>query len=158
MSEINITGLNKAAVLAALYNASRPQGMGFLQYTPEPMTIEQAEALLDSGQTYFDYLQGRVMKVDLSNDDSFNDRLYDRDNGEGAAAIAIASLRATENPDNKIVQAIHREGRADAATIARDLMGQRTRFDDSGAVTTATLGLSDVADSLAPAVDRALSE
>ena len=30
---IDIKGANKASVLAALYNNSRPQGMGFLQAT-----------------------------------------------------------------------------------------------------------------------------
>ena len=38
MSEkISLVGLSKAAVLAALYNASKPQGMGFLQFNPKPM-------------------------------------------------------------------------------------------------------------------------
>lgn len=37
---------------------------------------------------YFDYLQGRVMKVDLAGDE-LDPRLYDRDNGEGAARRAI---------------------------------------------------------------------
>jgi hypothetical protein len=36
-TSIDLKGLNKAAVLAALYNASKPQGMGFLQYDPTPM-------------------------------------------------------------------------------------------------------------------------
>lgn len=81
---------DKPAVLAALYNASRPLGMGALHYTPEPMTAEEAAALLEK-YTYFDYLQGRVMKVDLSKDD-FNPALYDRDNGPGAAAAAIEGI------------------------------------------------------------------
>lgn len=32
---INIKGLNKAKVLAALYNASKPLGLGILQYDPK---------------------------------------------------------------------------------------------------------------------------
>ena len=44
--DVDITGLDKAAVLAVLYNAAKPQGMGFLQYDPEPMTIGQAGILL----------------------------------------------------------------------------------------------------------------
>lgn len=53
---------------------------------------EEAEELLRMG-TYFDYLKGRVMKVDLSNDDCFEEWLYDRDNGNGAAQRAINQLR-----------------------------------------------------------------
>src|SRR4030042_6086600 len=89
---ISLVGLNKAAVLAALYNASKPQGMGFLHYNPAPMTVEEAEALL-SEHSYFDYLGGRAIKVDLSGDylDTWG---YDRDNGQGAAKRAIDAMRA----------------------------------------------------------------
>lgn len=87
---INLNGANKAAVLAALYNASQPMGMGWLNATAAPMTQDEAEKLLKE-QTYFDYLRGRVMKVDLSGD-SLEERLYDRDNGHGAAYDAIRHL------------------------------------------------------------------
>lgn len=89
---VNITGLDKAAVLAALYNASKPQGMSFLQFVPTPMTIDDACKELDKG-LYFDYLKGRVMKVDLTSDTEVDVRLYDRDNGEGASQRAIDALR-----------------------------------------------------------------
>lgn len=90
--KISLKGLNRAKVLAALYNASQPLGMGILHYDPTPMTAEEAQALLDSGQTYFDYVKGRVMKVDLSSD-QLETWLYDRDNGQGAAERAINSIR-----------------------------------------------------------------
>ena len=89
---VDTRGLKKSAVLAALYNASKPQGLGFLHFDPVPMTEEEAEELLRMG-AYFDYLKGRVMKVDLSNDDCFEEWLYDRDNGNGAAQRAINQLR-----------------------------------------------------------------
>jgi hypothetical protein len=108
---IDISGLNKEAVLAALYNNSRPMGMGFIHYDPAPMTIEDARSIIhDRGDdvhaqlggkfrqgygpdTYnFDYLKGRVLKVNLSGD-AFNDELYDRDLGEGAAQRVIDKLR-----------------------------------------------------------------
>ena len=89
---INIANMNKAEVLAALYNASKPQGMGYLQYDPKPMTTEEAQRLLDEGFTYFDYLKGRVMKVDLSGDE-FDPWLYDRDLGEGAAERALSIIK-----------------------------------------------------------------
>lgn len=87
---IDIKQANKAQVLAALYNASSPQGMGFLHAKSVRMTEEEAAALLKE-RTYFDYLHGRVMKVDLSGD-TLEERLYDRDNGHGAAYDAIADL------------------------------------------------------------------
>lgn len=84
---INIKNCDKAAVLAALYNNSKPLGMGFLHYTPEDMSVEEARELLKKDD-YFDYLKGRVMKVDLSTDE-LNPRLYDRDNGNGTAHQAL---------------------------------------------------------------------
>lgn len=89
---IDIKGLNKAEVLRDLYNGSRVQGMGIFKATGRPMTTKEAEDVLKK-TTYFDYLYGKVMKINLSSDDSFEERLYDRDNGLGAAAMIIDRLR-----------------------------------------------------------------
>lgn len=94
METINIAGLSKAKVLAALFNASRQQGMGFLDSRgAKPMTEEDAAAVIQAQGLYFDYLRGRVMKVDLEGDE-LHPWAYDRDNGAGAAERAIASVRA----------------------------------------------------------------
>lgn len=84
---------NKAEVLAALYNGSKPLGLGFIREKTEggeKMGMKEAEALLKNS-TYFDYLKGRVMKVDLSGDE-FDPWFYDRANGAGSAARAISCL------------------------------------------------------------------
>ena len=85
--QIDISQMNKAKVLVALFNKATPQGMGYLQSSPQPMTTEEAQRHLDRS-SFFDYLHGRVMKVDLGGD-SLDPRLYDRDNGEGAARKAL---------------------------------------------------------------------
>lgn len=93
---IDISGLDKAEVLAALFNASKQQGMGFLNAEgAKAMSVDDARKCIDvvtdsDGEIYFDYLRGRVMKVELSGDE-LNPRLYDRDNGQGAAARALAA-------------------------------------------------------------------
>jgi hypothetical protein len=89
---MNITGLSKAKVLAVLYNNAKVQGRGFLQAIDGDMSVEVAQAILDSGQKDFDYLYGRVMKVDLSGDevDTWG---YNRDNGENAAENVVDSIR-----------------------------------------------------------------
>jgi hypothetical protein len=87
---MNIKDKNKAAILAALYNNSKVQGMGWLQARPGKMKEEKAAELLKD-QTYFDYLHGKVMKVDMSKDE-LDPYLYDRDNGQGAAEAAISHL------------------------------------------------------------------
>lgn len=90
---MNIAGLSKPAVLAALFNASRQQGMGLLDARgARPMTAIDAAAVISAEGMNFDYLRGRVMKIDIESDD-VETRLYDRDNGEGAAERAIAPLR-----------------------------------------------------------------
>ena len=108
MSKISIAGLDKAAVLAALYNRSAPIGAGFLQATPGDMTVEEARQYLGAGDDrsrmfpsvarktlYFAYLTGRPLKVDLSGAD-FETGPSDRDNGQGAVARIVAKLRAQQ--------------------------------------------------------------
>ncbi|MBR5862169.1 MAG: hypothetical protein IKZ08_02455 [Bacteroidales bacterium] len=94
---ISIKGLDKAKVLKALYDASHVQGMGWLQAAPDGyVTVEHCRELLNEGQYYFDYLYGKVLKVNLSGDE-FDERLYDRDNGSGAARRVIDILRRMNN-------------------------------------------------------------
>lgn len=102
-NEIDITGLSKAAVLASLFNSSRQQGMGFLNTSgANHMSDAEAQREIDSRTTerggfrsYFDYLRGRVMKVDIGGD-TLDPYLYDRDNGSGTAARVIAELRRSQ--------------------------------------------------------------
>jgi len=91
MTEINVSDIAPAELLAGLYNQSHPQGMGFLQATPDDMTTAEAKAALD-GRSYFDYWNGRVMKVEI-NGETLRTALYDRDNGEGAAQRVVDSIR-----------------------------------------------------------------
>ena len=152
---ISLAGLNRADVLAALYNAARPQGMGFLQYDPTPMTREQAEAILNNGHTYFDYLKGRVMKISLAADE-LEEQLYDRDNGQGAAEQVIAALRT--NSADVIAAGLHEKGILLAAADVKTRLTEPTRLTVETGIHTVTIGLSDVADVLGPAVDRALEK
>ncbi len=108
---VNIQGLNKADVLAALYNHTRPGGMGLLQAANGPNVMDRAyaEHLLANGQAatgdypagfsrdaYFDYVHGRCLKIDLSSDKEFSPRGFDRDNGgEGTAQKIVDRLRET---------------------------------------------------------------
>jgi len=87
--------LTKEEVLCALYNNARCLGMGFLHYKDGELTIENAKKLLKTTK-YFDYLYGRVLKVDLSGDLGFEEWLYDRDNGEGSAQKSLDDYRATK--------------------------------------------------------------
>jgi hypothetical protein len=94
---VNIAGLNKAAVLAALHNGTKALGMGRLRDLGMDMTIVEAEAIIGGDFFDFDYVNGRPLKVDISGDE-FNERLYDRDAGAGRAAEVIAALREGQKP------------------------------------------------------------
>ena len=84
---IDITGLNKKDVFEVLYRGSHQQGYGFLHR--DNLSREELDEIYDdSDGKYFDYVSGRIMKVDLSGDE-FDERLYDRDNGSGAAYDAL---------------------------------------------------------------------
>ena len=147
---IALKGLNKAEVLAALYNASRPQGRGFMAYEDGPMGREEAENLL-ADCTYFDYLKGRVMKVDLGGDvlDPWG---YDRDNGTGAAERAIEALRAG---NDAAINAAHETGRQEAAEQVRNYLHEPDATKVRGGVTYITMGFASDADELGAAIDRA---
>jgi len=88
---ISIKGMDKASVLMALFNNSKQQGMGVLDLSgASPMVYETAAEIVKE-TVRFDYLMGRVLKVDLAGDE-FNEWCYDRDNGNGAALKAIESI------------------------------------------------------------------
>ena len=89
---VSIVGLSKGAVLAALYNGAQPFNLGYLQYDPKPMDAKKALEILDNWNV-FDYLKGRALKVDLSDDKAFDPSLYDYQYGQGAAAKIINVLR-----------------------------------------------------------------
>ena len=96
---ISIKGLDKAKVLHALWHASHAQGLSFLGLPQGDFTLGMAETeVKNNPHLYFDYVSGHIIKCDLSGDE-FDDRLFDRDCGEGAAARAIQALRDSMNTE-----------------------------------------------------------
>jgi hypothetical protein len=107
MSTVDIRGLDKAEVLAALYNATVPLRMGCLDpKSGMSMTTEEAQDWINDNMTWLteggydpiralnlDYVQGRPIKANIAGD-SFNPKGLDEEAGEGTAAAAIKALRA----------------------------------------------------------------
>lgn len=90
---VDIKGLPKGAVLAALFNAAAPQGGAKLWALPDEMSADEGRRIIDEYGTDFDYINGGPLKVDLGGD-SFDAGLYDRDVGlEGTAEIVVGRLR-----------------------------------------------------------------
>jgi len=153
---ISIAGLNRADVLAVLYNAAKPQGLGFLHYDPTPMERAEAEALI-SEYTYFDYLKGRVMKIDLSGDE-LDVQWFNRDNGAGSAEVAIELLRTQADVNPETVRAIHAANTNQSAAYVKSRLNEPTRVEQEDGVAVYRLGLSDVAGALTPALDKVLGD
>ena len=91
---VNISGLDKVEILRALYAKAKPLGMGFRAFVQGDLDYREAQETLEA-DSYIDYLKGRAMKVDLSGD-TLNTRLFNRDNGDGAAESAIEQLRSAK--------------------------------------------------------------
>jgi len=102
---IDIAGLERWEVVAALYDDARVAGMGSLVAAmagDAPLTRMEAIALLivqdEEELGRLDYVKGRVIKTripkTLGGHAWLDPRLYDRDNGVGAAARAIARVRS----------------------------------------------------------------
>jgi hypothetical protein len=101
MPIVNIKGLDKAKVLVALYSAARKSKKGFALLHAPPISEAEARHVLKT-ETYFQYIHGRAMKVDLSSD-LLDTRLYNRDNGHEAAENAIAHLfEGEQNIETKL--------------------------------------------------------
>lgn len=94
-----------AALLAALYNNTQAVGLGVLHDSPTPMTVAQAQQILDSSHAHyknghrdrahgfvFDWVWGRPIKVVANAEqviEAESERLYDRDAGQGAFRRAL---------------------------------------------------------------------
>lgn len=104
---IDISGLDEAAVIAALHNSTRALGMGMLHDIGRDITPEEVRAdwdkqgefgggkMFGEGSRSFGYFHGRPLKVTLRDGMLLGVRLYDRDAGEGRCAEVIAELRSS---------------------------------------------------------------
>ncbi len=97
---MNIAGIDKAIVLAALYNRARTIGLaGMMDFDPTPLDVLVARKIIKerrgANPLYFDYFQGRCMKIDLSRDE-VDTTLFDNEYGPGAAQRALDAASAVD--------------------------------------------------------------
>jgi hypothetical protein len=95
LDTLDISGLDKATLLAALWNNATAPPAWFKHSGPTPSFLSKTEAaqILATMGYDFDYLKGRILKLNLSADE-FHFWLYDRDNGSGMAKRVVDNLRA----------------------------------------------------------------
>ena len=157
MGTISLEGLSKSEVLAALFNRSKPQGLGFLNYDSTPMTDEQASERFGDCEEYFDYLDGRVMKVDLAGDE-LGTSGYNRDNGEGAAEAVINGLRSARDVNAEDIQSAHIANTRESAIYTRDNLMNKPTSKEKGDILEIELTASWAADELTPKLDDIIGE
>ena len=107
MAVIFFDDLDKALVLAALYNGAKAFGKDIKSYNPEPMTYAEAKKLVLK-KKQFDYINGRVLLV-IFIEDTFNSKLYNKNNGQDAAEIIVESLRKTGDANNLEISSLHKK-------------------------------------------------
>jgi hypothetical protein len=98
--DIDISGIDKAKLLAALHNGTRPLGLGVLHARGDMSEEDASEYIAqrpDGGGSvmWFDYVHGRPIKVGFDGNTMLRADLYDRDapGGRGSAERIVASLR-----------------------------------------------------------------
>ena len=73
-TQIEITGVDLRLFVKEVYNLSNPQGMGYLHYTPEPLSEAEVDEILFSSDplklsVHMDYVRGRSCKINVFNKD-----------------------------------------------------------------------------------------
>lgn len=94
---IDIKGIEKGVLLHQLWRFSQAQGISYLGLPIKPVNEDTFREIIkmyqDEGRDlYFDYLMGKVMKIDISADE-MDPWLYDRDNGVGQAQLVVNYIR-----------------------------------------------------------------
>lgn len=86
---IDITGVNLVEFVKKAYELSRPQGMGYLHFTQDPLSDDEANYIISKSQNErfavdMDYVKGRAVKMGVRRtivDDSvrleIRDKWYD---------------------------------------------------------------------------------
>ena len=73
---IDVTGVDLVKFAQKVYELSVPQGLGFLHFTPKPLSDEEAKELICNGELDMDYVHGRACKMNVR-DNKINDAWYD---------------------------------------------------------------------------------
>ena len=90
---VNVSGLDSAELLLALWEGSFNASYFQSKTPPNPPTIGTAILVLSEAyDKYIDYFNGRVIKIKFSSD-IIGPWGYDRDIGEGAFARVVKEMR-----------------------------------------------------------------
>ncbi len=88
---IDVRDIPKHELLAELYYTAQQKSKGDFK----PLTNDQLAEMTCEDTQYFGLLDGRVLEVEI-NGQTLDPRIYDQNNGEGAAERAVNIIRARQ--------------------------------------------------------------
>jgi len=99
---IDCTGIDLVRLAQEAYRLSVTQGLGFLHFTPAPLSVEEAEALINLESRIavldMDYIHGRAVKLHVrKNEDgtlSLPDSWYDHTDGQYRELLQSVGVEA----------------------------------------------------------------
>lgn len=105
---IKCTDVDLVKLAQEAFRLSVPQGMGFLPFTPEPLSKSEAEQLIDKNSAYsilsMDYVHGRAVKLTVKKDKdgelSLPDNWYDHTDAQYAELLKSVGLESADSSDH----------------------------------------------------------
>jgi hypothetical protein len=105
----------------------------------------------------FDYLKGRVIKVNLSGDE-IDPWGYDRDNGQGAVEEIVSILRQTGEVYSEEAEIRHKEGTRNQAIFMDEHVDDPNYVKHQGDTFVYGLGTSDLSHLIRPKIKKVLND
>jgi len=101
---IDVTNADKIKMVKKVYDLSRPQGLGVIHFTTEPLTDEEAKSLINSDGTIdMDYIKGRACKFNTWKEKErffISDTWYDHTNEQFKELLEDVGLALTETGEH----------------------------------------------------------
>lgn len=96
---IDVTNVDMVKMIKKVYDLSIPVGMGYLHFTPEPLTDEEAESLINKNDdriiVNMDYIKGRACKFHIRKEGDklvTSDDWYDHTNEQYEELLAHVGI------------------------------------------------------------------
>ena len=119
---IDVTGVNMVELVKKAYELSRPQGLGMLHFTPDPLTDEEAQSYIQEDRVfYLDYVKGRACKLGVVLKDGklmMSTPWYDHSDLDLVKLLAHVGIEYVRGQEN--------HGMACNCDICRQERGQKT--------------------------------
>lgn len=108
---IDITGCNLRTLVAKAYELSTPQGLGFLHFTPKPLSEGEIDAIIAQGDARYavdmDYVNGRSIKLHVRREGgklTMPDSWYDHSDSQLDELCAALGVKRDTSPRTPAVQ------------------------------------------------------